>query len=1314
MKFPRSPTATATALVVALCLPIAGLFLRHASDPLETARTTETTETTGTTRSALADRSGEDAPAALGAPDSHHPGATPAANPAESAAGPYPTPEPPALAWLRHIPHPPRAEVEAEVEAEVDFTAFLAWATTHLEAGDQGATAATSRLEARGLELARRRRDDLIDLIQTQPERALQLALPETVRASLPPAIADLVERTVDGRGDLEVLCALPEPGQEARIQPLQRFVVLAEERYQAFVHGQRLGEPTRRGIPLHGIVLGGLMAVAAEEQPSAFDPLPTAAALLESSGASVPAASTAGLASVSPSATTGTKRLVFIRVDFSDLPGESFSSNRAVQLTRDLDRFYRENSFDRSGFHEIGQGSAVTPVLRLSRTAASYGSAEDSSGLRSAARAAARAAGYTLSAYDYDLICFGSVSGFGWAGLAYIGAPGAWIRGTSSTGVVAHELGHNFGLGHANFWDTGGESTLGSGQSIEYGDKFDTMGAANAGNYHFNARYKRLLGWLQPGEFTVATSNGTYRIHAQDQTNAVAGSRGLQVFTNPRTNFWLEFRQRFTSIPWLMDGAGLRWAGRGSEPSLLLDTTPGSAREKDDAAIVIGRTFSDSAAGIHLTPIAKGGSNPAWLDIVVQRGPFPDNRPPVASLAAPATRGTTATTFEFAVEATDPDGDLLAYAWDFGDGSIPPNRATSSHRWTSAGDYLVQCTVSDTRGGTARSWVAVAVGSPTTLRIGGRVTRDGEHLSGAQVSAGSGRTVFTDAEGAYLLVGLPRGSYSLTATVDGTRLEPVGFTNPLDLTTSRADLDFVSVDTTRTRSVTLVPAGAFWLYWDRQAAPATGWLRTGFDASGWDEGAAILGYGGDRETTVLSYGPESSRKYATAWFRREFVVENPGALQNLRLEILRDDGALVHLNGREVVRENLPAGTITAASLASSTVGGAAEVTYFAHSLDSAHLVAGTNVLAVEIHQASLSSSDLAFDLRLLADVTQQLMPGIHLTRPSPGELFTAPARIVLAAAGDLGGADLDHVEFLANGQPLGRATGAPFTLVWSEVGAGELVLQARAVLRDGATVDSASAQVTVRDPELTPTLIARRSLWRYLDDVTTPPETWREADFDDTPWAEGPARLGYGEDGEFTVVSFGPDPARKRAATWFRRSFTATDVGTITNLISRLQCDDGAAVYLNGRELFRSNLRTGILTPTLYATLEIDGEAEQAFTERTVSLESLREGRNCIAVEVHRSGSMLAADLGFDFELVARRSGLPAAPRLGVRLEGNQLFLRWPARYAAWRVETSPDLGPGATWTPAEGVPRLVDSDLEQTVPLSGDRHFHRVAAP
>ena len=86
-------------------------------------------------------------------------------------------------------------------------------------------------------------------------------------------------------------------------------------------------------------------------------------------------------------------------------------------------------------------------------------------------------------------------------------------------------------------------------------------------------------------------------------------------------------------------------------------------------------------------------------------------------------------------------------------------------------------------------------------------------------------------------------------------------------------------------------------------------------------------------------------------------------------VRLKRDDGAVIYLNGEEILRDGMPAGTINYLSLATSAAGGATESTFFEFGVDgTGRLRAGNNVLAVEVHQSSPSSSDVSFDLGLSA----------------------------------------------------------------------------------------------------------------------------------------------------------------------------------------------------------------------------------------------------------------------------------------------------------------------------------------------------------
>ncbi len=166
----------------------------------------------------------------------------------------------------------------------------------------------------------------------------------------------------------------------------------------------------------------------------------------------------------------------------------------------------------------------------------------------------------------------------------------------------------------------------------------------------------------------------------------------------------------------------------------------------------------------------------------------------------------------------------------------------------------------------------------------------------------------------------------------------------------------------------TLVPRGAAWDYLDDGSDLGTSWRDSDFvpDAS-WKQGAAELGYGDGDERTTIGFGSNPNNKHITTYFRHEFEILDVSELVALKLSLLRDDGAAVFLNGIEVARDNLPADA-DFATQATGTVGGGEESTFFEFSVDPSHLVIGKNVLAVEVHQANPTSSDISFNLELEA----------------------------------------------------------------------------------------------------------------------------------------------------------------------------------------------------------------------------------------------------------------------------------------------------------------------------------------------------------
>ncbi|HEX2746484.1 MAG TPA: glycoside hydrolase family 18 protein [Verrucomicrobiales bacterium] len=401
-----------------------------------------------------------------------------------------------------------------------------------------------------------------------------------------------------------------------------------------------------------------------------------------------------------------------------------------------------------------------------------------------------------------------------------------------------------------------------------------------------------------------------------------------------------------------------------------------------------------------------------------------------------------------------------------------------------------------------------------------------------------------------------------------------------------------------------LIDHGPGWRYYDGVAAPAATWKDRTFNDSSWLLGETPMGYGDGDETTVVD--PSNGR--ISTYFRRSFSVTNPASVAALTLRLVRDDGAAVYLNGTEVARTNLASGTLTSATLATAVVGGTEERTQpFVTEIPASLLVAGTNVLAVEVHQSSATSSDITMDAELVAS------------------------------------------------------------------------------------------------PRIEPVLVPAHSWWRFSDSATAPASSWTAPGFDDSGWAAGRGRLGYGNDGEWTPVTFGSDAAAKPLAAWFRHTFILSGADRYDSLRVRLQRDDGAAVFLNGTELFRDNLPEGTLTNTVRALTGQGGADETNWRTFVLPAGARVEGQNVIAVQVHQAAPD-SSDLGFDLEL----TGIVHPPLASSR-QGSQLVLTTSPGFANWVLESSPALT--GAWTSVTATPVLSGGQVRYTLPMPAVRQYFRL---
>ncbi|MEJ7861052.1 MAG: FG-GAP-like repeat-containing protein [Pyrinomonadaceae bacterium] len=518
----------------------------------------------------------------------------------------------------------------------------------------------------KGMTLAMERRELLKELIRLAPEAALEKAVSEETYNGLPASIVEHLERRVSVRGDflISVFDPIEHSNEEAVASETRREVVIGNSRYEAFVYGRKEAMTTKLGIPLRGIVLDDLMAVnensieKIESDEFASRGVKRAKAgkngIAAKAGGEIvyfsnrqefkryeesltrretmiaPSLSTFGEAAEQLSPwTEGAKSVLVIRVDFPDRAGEPVDRSgfplteaRANSVINgSVNQFYVSNSYNKTSL-SVG---AVTPVLRMSHPQSYYTGFNVNSELLPEARAAARAAGYETNNYNLDVVAFSFTQNLSFSGSAIIGGKGLLLNGFFDFKTIAHEIGHNYGLVHANLWRTTDGTPSGTGANVEYGDAFDLMGGGASQITHFNAEYKRRLNWLTEANVQTVASSGLYSIFPFDGINSPNGIHALKIRRDANKNYWIETRQLFSATPTLTNAAFVRWdynfiltGSQIERQTQLLDMTPATS-SLADSPLQIGQTFADNANGITITVVGKGNTTPESLDVRVE-----------------------------------------------------------------------------------------------------------------------------------------------------------------------------------------------------------------------------------------------------------------------------------------------------------------------------------------------------------------------------------------------------------------------------------------------------------------------------------------------------------------------------------------------------------------------------------------------------------------------------------------------------------------------------------------------------------------------
>lgn len=699
-------------------------------------------------------------------------------------------------------------------------------------------------LVAEGARLAAARREEFKALIATDPRRALEEAVPRVVRQELPKSIVDSLETPVSTKGDYNVYMGRPAPGLEAPADALTlRYFEADGVSYKARVFGQMNTVMSKPAIPLGGVAVDREFAVAesplrqlevGEIVPSGTTvqstcPVSGNTTTAVSSGeavaadtptvevggefitlcngshvtvlddsyrtaiqASGPGGATSFVAAY-PGASAksiGDFHCLYIRVTYPDQMVAPNTEDTAYADMANNARYYLESSYGK-----MTQTSVFTPVVVMPHTLRWYldkdGEVDGLGLVHSDARAEAKKLGYDSAQFTCTIVRVNGgpkLSGTSWGG-----GNSVWIT-WNGMDVLNHECGHSLGRNHANYWNATDGTPYGDGSNSEYGNSFDVMGGAYGFSAHYNAYSKRALSWLPDSYVNLPKGNGVFRIYAYDQPRLEEGKRyALAVAKDSIRSYNLEYHPARGGL--LADSALVLYTGMGSNAGHLLDTTQGSPGGKGDGGIAVGRTYSDFESDQHFTVLSKNATTPPSLDIAYNRGPFPGNLPPTVTLATSGTTISVGGSVTFTATASDPNGDALAYQWDFSDGVGGTNSSSVSRTFSAAAQVTALLTVSDMKGGTARRSVVVNVGSHGKQSITGTVTNGGNPLAGVLIT-GNGKYCYTDVDGTYTLAGVATGAQTLAASLPGYAFTP-STANPYTVIAGTNTVDWTAAAST-------------------------------------------------------------------------------------------------------------------------------------------------------------------------------------------------------------------------------------------------------------------------------------------------------------------------------------------------------------------------------------------------------------------------------------------------------------------------------------------------------------------------------------
>lgn len=489
----------------------------------------------------------------------------------------------------------------------------------------------------------------LLGLLKDNPSTVTELALPEETPQRLPAGLAELVEHEERLAGMYQLLVIDSFDERSTEIQHHLR-TPQGQRRRLRFAHTRPAAAPGS-AVEITGLQLDSELLV--EEMTAA----PQAIAK----------------ASSTPALQTTTNRVAVILFNFLNDTRQPITPDAMRHLIftdpGGVNSYYQEASFGSVSLE--GALNVSGDVFGWYTIAHQNTPCQTNTSWTSAARAAAGLDGFDFSRYRHVIYFFPKTPACNWAGMGEVPGQQSWINGYLETTFINHELGHNYGLLHANVLrcvDQNNQPVPFSETCTEfaYADPFDTMGNLNPG--HFSNYQKNRVGYLAPHNIQTIEADGTYTLEPIEVlTNGVQtlkiqeipGRHGEKGFS-----YYLEFRQpigqfdNYTPTSPVFKGVSIRRALPWDEP-VLLDTASQTTTFWD-AALPVGKTFTDASASIE---IRTQQVSPSAAMVAVSFGTQCLGGAPELTVSPTAQWGQAGEELDYEVTVTNMDGSRCAPA---------------------------------------------------------------------------------------------------------------------------------------------------------------------------------------------------------------------------------------------------------------------------------------------------------------------------------------------------------------------------------------------------------------------------------------------------------------------------------------------------------------------------------------------------------------------------------------------------------------------------------------------------------------------------